>query len=100
MIPLFSILLAVSVVFKLFPPRSINSFYGYRTKRSMENSESWKVANEYSATLMLKITSSLFTLALVFNFLSLNFNTLLYTLLGLSVLTMVVLTEKKLAELI
>lgn len=29
------------------PPKEINSVYGYRTKRSMKNSQTWKFAHHY-----------------------------------------------------
>jgi uncharacterized membrane protein len=49
-------ILDVSFIFVKFPPKKINQLYGYRTRRSMANQEIWKVANEYSAGLMVKIT--------------------------------------------
>jgi len=49
-------MLLVSFIFVKFPPKKINYLYGYRTKRSMTNQEIWKVANTYSARLMVKIT--------------------------------------------
>jgi uncharacterized membrane protein len=35
-----------------FPPGKMNSFYGYRTPRSMRNPETWQEANRYSAKVM------------------------------------------------
>lgn len=49
-------MLIVSFIFVKFPPKKINHFYGYRTRRSMANQKIWKIANEYSAKLMVKIT--------------------------------------------
>lgn len=46
-------LLGVGLLMKLIPPKKINSFYGYRTPRSMKNQAAWNEANSYSATLML-----------------------------------------------
>ncbi len=34
-------------VFIYKPPKEINSFYGYRTKMSMKNKESWIFAHQY-----------------------------------------------------
>ena len=34
-------------VFTKHPPGSINMAYGYRTKRSMKNQETWNFAHEY-----------------------------------------------------
>ncbi|PHS67320.1 MAG: hypothetical protein COB12_04015 [Flavobacterium sp.] len=49
-------MLVMSFVFVKFPPKKINHFYGYRTRRSMANQEIWKAANTYSAGLMVKIS--------------------------------------------
>jgi uncharacterized membrane protein len=43
------------VYFKLFPPKKINNFYGYRTKSSMKDQESWDTANRYSANALLVV---------------------------------------------
>ncbi len=48
-----SVLLGVGLAMKFIPPKKINSFYGYRTPRSMKNQSAWDEANSYSATLML-----------------------------------------------
>ncbi|MDP4629843.1 MAG: SdpI family protein [Flavobacteriales bacterium] len=37
-----------------FPPKKINSIYGYRTARSMKSQENWDIAQRYSSRLMLK----------------------------------------------
>lgn len=42
-------------IFKTHPPKKINPIYGYRTPMSMKNEHTWKVANEYSADLMMKV---------------------------------------------
>ncbi len=43
----------LGVVFYLFPPKKINPYYGYRTKRSMRNQQTWDAANKYSTVLMI-----------------------------------------------
>ena len=35
-----------SLVFYFFPPKKINKFYGYRTKKSMLNNDIWAFANK------------------------------------------------------
>jgi uncharacterized membrane protein len=35
-----------SLVFYFFPPKKINNFYGYRTKKSMLNDDIWSFANQ------------------------------------------------------
>lgn len=47
-----SVLLAVGLAMKFMPPKKINSFYGYRTPRSMKSQFAWDDANLFSATLM------------------------------------------------
>lgn len=37
------------------PPQSINGIVGYRTKRSMQNMETWKYAHDYCGRLWWKI---------------------------------------------
>lgn len=52
----------IAVCFYVFPPRKINPWTGYRTKRSMESQKNRDYANKYAALVMM--VSSLF-LALV-----------------------------------
>jgi len=37
------------------PPKKINHFYGYRTKRSMKSQEAWDFAQVYSSDIMVNI---------------------------------------------
>lgn len=53
-------LLGVGLLFMLagaimyvFPPKKINSFYGYRTASSMKNQQKWNFAQTYSAKIMM-----------------------------------------------
>ncbi len=36
-----------------WPPKKINSLYGYRTERSMRNQENWEFSQRYSAKKMI-----------------------------------------------
>lgn len=38
-----------------FPPKKINSLYGYRTKSSMKSQERWDFAQHYSAKQMIRL---------------------------------------------
>jgi uncharacterized membrane protein len=63
------IFIGMGIISKKFPPRHINSVYGYRTSRSMKSQERWDFAQSYSANEMIKLGSlllltSLFGLAL------------------------------------
>lgn len=44
----------IGYFFSKYPPKEINSLYGYRTNRSMRNKECWDFANKHSSALMLK----------------------------------------------
>ncbi|XBP84260.1 SdpI family protein [Bacillus velezensis] len=44
---------AAGILVTFFPPKSINSLYGYRTKRSMADESQWKEGNRFSALLMI-----------------------------------------------
>lgn len=46
-------------------PKDINSFYGYRTKRSRKNEESWLFAQEYFGRLWFKLGLILFPVSII-----------------------------------
>lgn len=48
------LVLVVFLITRQFPPKKINSLYGYRTRRSMANTEAWQFAQVYSTKLMIK----------------------------------------------
>jgi uncharacterized membrane protein len=37
----------IALIWQMFPQKSINNFYGYRTFSSMKSQEHWKIANSY-----------------------------------------------------
>ncbi len=44
----------IGVLFQIFPPRKINSLYGYRTSRSMKNQQSWDFSQNMAAKELIK----------------------------------------------
>jgi uncharacterized membrane protein len=42
------------LILKKFPPKSINTFYAYKTLRSMENSNNWQEASRFSSQFMIR----------------------------------------------
>lgn len=48
------IFMLTGAIQKYFPPKKVNSFYGYRTPSSMKNQKMWDEANRYSGILMIK----------------------------------------------
>lgn len=57
--PIVIITLLVILITKLFPPKNINSLYGYRTANSMKNKVNWGFAQKYSTNLFLVLLSFL-----------------------------------------
>ncbi|TYP99987.1 SdpI/YhfL family protein [Tenacibaculum adriaticum] len=41
------LLFIFSLIFYFFPPKKINSLYGYRTNKSMKNEDVWQFANQF-----------------------------------------------------
>jgi uncharacterized membrane protein len=93
------VLLSASSLMKLWPPKNINSFYGYRTPRSMKNQLAWKEANSYSADLMFwaGISTPIIQLTL---YLAIGGQASLLLSLGyyLAFIVALILTEKRLKE--
>ncbi len=46
------IFLVISLFLFKFPPKKINSLYGYRTSRSMQSHEAWHYSQRYSSKIM------------------------------------------------
>lgn len=46
-------LFLVSFLMKVWPPKKINHWYGYRTPVSTKNQTNWNIANTYAADLMM-----------------------------------------------
>lgn len=82
-------MLILFVIFQRFPPKKINHFYGYRTGRAMKNQQTWKVANEYSAKLSLKLSLYSFVFPILLYFIYPEYNFLItviaHTLLIISI---------------
>ena len=57
---------------KRFPPKQINFFYGYRTRQSMKNSESWNFAQSLSSSKMKNMSFRLIGLGLIMSFVRLE----------------------------
>ena len=64
------IFVIVSLLLLKFPPKEINSFYGYRTSTSMETQEQWDFAQRYSSIMMLKCGIGMILISLIGPFLT------------------------------
>ena len=59
--------------YKKYPPKKINHFYGYRTKRTMANQEVWDFANKVGAKMILLWgTLYILIIGIVYWFVSVN----------------------------
>jgi uncharacterized membrane protein len=91
-------LLIVSFMMKLWPPKKINHFYGYRTPRSMKNQQAWGEANTYSGNLLMWAgISTLFVQAISFTLIRDYFS--VFIVLGYYIIFIfisIVLTERRL----
>jgi uncharacterized membrane protein len=48
------IFILAGLIQKRYPPKEINSLYGYRTKISMKDQQNWEEGNSYSTKLIIK----------------------------------------------
>lgn len=63
--PIILISLLVILLFKIFPPKKINSWYGYRTLNSQKSYKNWCFAQRYIVALTLPLNIILFIIQLV-----------------------------------
>lgn len=63
--PIVAISLTIILITKLFPPKNINSLYGYRTATSMKSKSNWDFAQKYSTNLLLLLLSFLLLVQIV-----------------------------------
>jgi uncharacterized membrane protein len=66
---IIALMLALPVIFNIFPPKKINAFYGYRTPFSMKNQDTWTEANTYFNKLYLKLAIGITIISAILFFL-------------------------------
>jgi uncharacterized membrane protein len=47
------VVLVIAIIFKLFPPKKISMWNGYRSQTAMESQEAWDAAQKYSSNIMI-----------------------------------------------
>jgi uncharacterized membrane protein len=99
--PVVLLSLIIILIFKIFPPKSINSLYGYRTGRSMKNKEQWEFAQKYSANLALMVLSTVLIIQCILYMLyqssaMTDLTTLGFWLIGMGIV--IVTVERKLKK--
>jgi uncharacterized membrane protein len=100
------VMIAIGKLFELKPPKKINHFYGYKTKRSMKNMETWNFAHKYIGKLMFKLGIVLIIFSTIVMFLVFNlsdkeiiyYGILINLLQVLMLIFPIFMTEKALIE--
>ena len=77
------------IILNLFPPKKINSIYGYRTINSMKSQERWDYAQKVSALELIKLGSILTILSFLGIFI--NFSEIIEILIGLGLIITVII---------
>lgn len=63
------LMFVISLIFYFFPPKKINSLYGYRTHRTMTNEGIWNFANSFFNKTLVKYSSMSLAAALILAYL-------------------------------
>ena len=87
------VIIVAGIVLFFFPPREINSLYGFRTSNSMRNKANWDKANKYCSRLLIIFGIMILIIALVFKSTILNF-----LALGVSIVLTYILVELKISR--
>lgn len=94
-----AIFLIVGVITYLFPPKKINSFYGYRTSKSMQNHENWTFAQKYSSVKMIQTSLFLLVISCLGFFITIQHitqNSIAFASIAIGIVYMFFTTEKAL----
>ncbi|WP_272150840.1 SdpI family protein [Tenacibaculum aiptasiae] len=89
------LLFLFSIIFYFFPPKKINSLYGYRTNKTMKNETVWKFANTFFIKQFLIYSAVSFVAALIFVFISKDISWQPMAIMLLSLAVSVIKTEQE-----
>lgn len=90
------LLFLLSVIFYFFPPKKINSFYGYRTGKSMKNQDIWDFANSFFLKQFLLYSAISLVAVLVLTFINPSITWQPMAIMLLSLAVSVIKTEQAL----
>lgn len=94
------LILAVSVLFYVFPPKKINSWYGYRTASAMKNPTNWEAAQRLSKKFILYFSIAILVVQIPILFYFQKFSLIITCFLWvLSLVLTLGLVEKKLKKM-
>lgn len=87
----------ISIITAKYPPKNINHWYGYRTKRSRKSQEAWEFAQTFASSQM-KIWGALITMMAPLSF-SFDFSEAVgATIIAIMAVLPIVLTEFALSK--
>lgn len=92
------LLFLLSVIFYFFPPKKINSLYGYRTYRSMLNDDIWQFSNSFFLKEFIKYSAISFAAALLFVYLNPDISWQPMAIMLLSLAVSVIKTEQAISK--
>ena len=93
------LLFLLSILFYKFPPKKINSLYGYRTVKAMQNQQIWDFSNGiFNKNLLIYSGISLLGSVLLASFTSKELTWQPMLLVLLSVLVSIIKTERGLSD--
>lgn len=96
---LAAIFFITRVIVRAYPPKGINPIYGYRTKRSMKDQESWDFAQEHANQMMLYTAFVFLGISALFYQMNIKFESDLFIMMSVFILilgVMVYMTERAL----
>ncbi len=89
------ILFAFSIIFYFFQPKKINSIYGYRTKRTMNDNAVWSFANKFFAKQFMRYSGIFFAFT-SFMYMLNPISWLPWVMAGITILASIIKTEQEL----
>ncbi|PQJ21648.1 SdpI family protein [Tenacibaculum sp. SG-28] len=92
------LLFIFSILFYFFPPKNINSFYGYRTNKTMKNETIWNFANDFFTKQLLKYAGFSLAAAILFVYLGKEVTWQPMAIMLLSLAVAVIKTEQELSK--
>ena len=90
------VLFLFSIIFYFFPPKKINTIYGYRTNKAMKNDTVWQFANAFFNKQFLTYSAISLVATLVLAFISKELTWQPMAIMILSLAVSVIKTEQEL----
>ncbi|MGG6229541.1 SdpI family protein [Tenacibaculum sp. SDUM215027] len=89
------LLFLFSLIFHFFPPKKINSIYGYRTNKTMKNDTIWQFANTFFTKQFIKYSAVSLVAALILAYISKELTWQPMAIMLLSLAVSVIKTEQE-----